>query len=343
MKISQPLLMQKLTIAAEKIISKQEAKYFAQETIEAHLRKAPRTNPLKSSVDDLEASTANKKRKIEYIVDLPSFISINFNGNGPLTYIKRIHDELEKRSKKNGIVMAAFTNGKGMHTLHTWIQGLAKRGLLAIAICNGGPNGVVPFNGTKGVFGTNPIAYGIPGRKGEIFCVDMATSEIPFFEIMDAYKNKATLPEHSAVDNVGEYTTDPKKALDFSLSKIDPISNLLPIGGGYKGYYLVYLFEILTSALIGTPSSPEMTTDFIPEEHGSIIMVFDPKSMGTEKTFYKSISKIHGVLKKQIPKKGATIPIPGESNNKRLSKSLNTDIEVDEKLLEKLNNLGKAR
>lgn len=343
MKISPSLLVLKLSQAAETIISPSEAKYFAEETVEAHLRKAPRTNPFKSSIDDLEASISNKKKKIEYTVNLPSFISINFNSHGPLTYIKQIHDELEKRSKKNGIVMVAFTNGKGMHTLHTWVQGLAKRGLLAMAICNGGPNGVVPFNGTKGVFGTNPIAYGIPGRRGEIHCVDMATSEIPFFEILDAFKNKKTLPINSAVDDTGANTTDPNKALDFSISKTDPISNLLPIGGGYKGYYLVYLFEILTSALIGTPSSPEMGTDFIPEEHGSIIMVFNPKSIGTGKTFYKSLDNLNSALKRQKPKKGTTIPIPGESNNERLSGLLNKEIEVDDKLLERLDSLGKTR
>ena len=186
MKINTAELELKLAKAAEQVVSKEEAQYFAAETIETHLRKAPRTNPLKSSIGDLEACIKHNGKKITYKIDLPSFISIDFNSHGPLLYIKKIHDELEKRSNANGLAMAAFTNSQSMHTVHAWVQGLAKRGLVAIAVSNGGPNAVIPFNGTRGLFGTNPMAYGIPGENGQIHCVDMATSEIPFFEIKEA-------------------------------------------------------------------------------------------------------------------------------------------------------------
>jgi uncharacterized protein YeeX (DUF496 family) len=119
MKVEQSDLISKLTQAAEKIIPHEEAVYFATETLEAYIRKSPRTNPLKSSIDDLETSLKNKDKKIKYVVDLPSYIAIDFQGHGPLTYLKKIHDELGTRADTNGIVMAAFTNSQSMHTLHT--------------------------------------------------------------------------------------------------------------------------------------------------------------------------------------------------------------------------------
>jgi ureidoglycolate dehydrogenase (NAD+) len=217
---------------------------------------------------------------------------------------------------------------------------LAKRGLLAIAVCNGGPAAVIPFNGTKGIFGTNPIAYGIPGEKGQIYCVDMATSEIPYFELLNANKNKQQLRDHTAVDQNGEFTTDPSKALDFSKSKSDPDSNIVSIGGGYKGYYMTYLMEVITSALIGMPSGPEMHSDFMPEEHGSILLVFSPKAMGTDEEFKTSIKALHQAIKTQKPKAGETIRLPGEENNKKF-KEATQQIEVDDTLVERLNKLSK--
>lgn len=328
-------LANKLALAAQKVVSEEEAEYFANESIETHIRKSPRSNPLKSTIGDLKACLDNSDKEISYKVDLPSFFSIDFHSHGPLVYINRIHDELEERANRNGLAMAAFTNSQSMHTLHAWVQGLAKRGLLVIAVCNGGPNAVAPFNGTRGLFGTNPMAYGIPGESEEIYCVDMATSEIPFFEFMASLNSGEPLREHSAIDQGGEFTTNAKAAIVPGSDPEDPISGIVPMGGGYKGYYLVYLLELLTSALIGMPSSPEMNPSFKAEEHGAILLAFSPKSMGTEQSFRATVKELHKALKAQTPKAGETIRIPGEENNKRLTASKD-ELEIDDELIKKL-------
>lgn len=340
MKISIIDLQTRLVKAAEKLVTKEEAEYFAQESVETHIRKSPRSNPLKSTVGDLKACLDNKDKEINYKVDLPSFVAIDFKSHGPLVYIKRIHDELEQRANTNGLAMAAFTNSQSMHTLHAWVQGLAKRGLLAIAVCNGGPSAVVPFNGTRGLFGTNPMAYGIPGENGEIFCVDMATSEVPFFEFMASLKSGEPLRERAAVDQKGEFTTNAKDAVVPDSNPEDPISGIVPMGGGYKGYYLVYLMELLTSALIGMPSSPEMNPSFKAEEHGAILLAFSPKAIGTEKSFQNTVNALHKALKNQTPKTGKDIRIPGEENTRRL-KDMSSDLDIDDELLNKLEKLIK--
>lgn len=328
-------LKTKLAKLAEQIVDGEAARYYANEVVEAHIRKSPRTNVLKSAISDVEKSIELKDAKISYDVDLPSYLSINFHGHGPLTYIKQIHDELEERANKNGLAMAAFTNGQSMHTLHTWVQGLAKRGLLGLAVCNGGPRSVIPFNGTTGLLGTNPLAYGIPGEKGEIFCIDMATSEIPYFEILDDEKNGNKLRDRSAVDSKGEFTINPKEALDFSVSKTDPTSNLVPMGGGYKGFYIVYLMEVLTSTLIGAPSSPEMSTNFVAQEHGAILIAFSPKAFGTADSFRESIKALHQAIKAQPSKSGTKIRLPGEGNNSKHNIAPE-EIEIDDKILDSL-------
>lgn len=338
--VSSAEITELLKTVAQKVVSEPEAEYFAKETVEAHIRKSPRTSPLDSAIKDLEACLNNSDESLKYAVDLPAYLAIDFNGQGPLPYLKKIHDEIEHRANSSGLAMVAFTNSKSMHTLHDWVQGLAKRGLLAIAICNGGPSAVVPYNGTKGLFGTNPIAYGIPGQNGDIYCIDMATSEIPYFEILDANKNHESLKEHSAVNNRGEFTTSASEALDFSASQTDPVSNLVSIGGGYKGYYLTFLTEIMTSALIGMPASSQMSSGFVPEEHGAMLLAFSPKAMGTEEKFQASMESLHQALKSQTSKEGTNINMPGERNNQRYQQRANALLEIDQSLLDKLDSLS---
>ncbi|MCB9822408.1 Ldh family oxidoreductase [Candidatus Nomurabacteria bacterium] len=340
MKISVEDLRQKLITAASQVVSPEEAAYFADECIEAHIRKAPRSNSLKSTISDLKACIENKDKEIDYKVDLPSYLSIDFHSQGPLVYLKRIHDELEGRSSKNGIAMASFVNSQSMHTLHTWVQGLAKRGLVALAVCNGGPSAVVPHNGTRGVFGTNPMAFGLPGKDGDIHCVDMATSQIPFFEFMDSLKSDKPLQENAAVDRAGNPTTSAKDAIDPDSDPNDPVSNIVPMGGSYKGYYLVYLLELLTSGLIGMPSSPEMSADFVPEEHGAVLIVFNPKAMGTANNLSQSVEAIHDTLRKQTPKQGTEIRIPGQENSRRFAENV-PEIEVEDDIIKNLKGLIK--
>lgn len=110
------------------------------------------------------------------------------------------------------------------------------------------------------------------------------------------------------------------------------------MGGSYKGYYLVYFLELLTSGLIGMPSSPEMSDNFVPEEHGAVLIAFNPKAMGTANNLSQSVQSIHDTLRNQTPKQGTEIRIPGQENNKRFAKSIQ-EIDVDEDTLNKLDEL----
>ena len=276
-----------------------------------------------------------KDPEIKKTIDLPGYTQYDFKGKGPSLKIKEIHDELEKKAKNNGISMVSIINSGGMHTMHLWTQGLAKRGLFALCAWNGGPDAVVPFNGTRGIFGTNPLTYGFPGDKGDIV-IDMATSEIPFFKILDAKKNQTPLPENTAVDNDGEITTDPNKAIDAK-----EISNLLPMGGNYKGYNINYLMEIMTSALIGARASSQMSDSYIETEHGGFIIAIAIDKITDRKKYDASVKSMNEKIRAQKPKKDVKkVQVPGDRNlERKIDINDKTDIEIDpeyKKILEEL-------
>ena len=135
MKITITELKTTLEKIAKKYVSPQEAIYFSEEITEAYIRKYPRSNVLKDEVlADVKRQEQYKKNSMNIVKELPSLIRIDFN-HLPITFkIKYIHDLLIEKANNTGIAILAFDNSGGMHSLHTWAQGLAKRGYFVFGI-----------------------------------------------------------------------------------------------------------------------------------------------------------------------------------------------------------------
>lgn len=331
-----------LAQAAAKYVSQEEAAYFAAEAVETDIRKPPRKKYSDDMIKDIQSwegktagETTKKNRGVTKSIDLPGYTQYDFNGLGPSLKIKEIHDELARKASVNGIAMASIINSGGMHVMHLWTQGLAKRGLFALSSWNGGPDAVVPIDGTRGVFGTNPFTYAFPSDNGTVV-IDMASSEIPYFKIVEATKNNTLLPENTAVDSDGEITKDPAKAMD-----VNGVSNLLPMGGNYKGYNMNYLFEIMTSALIGARISAEMSDDYIEVEHGGFIIAIDIDKVTNRNKYDASVAKMNQKIRAQKPRKGVeSVIVPGDTNLARMQGITDdSEIEVANEYVEALRSL----
>lgn len=331
MKITIDELKILLSQAAVKYVNQDEADYFATETVDTFIKKQPRSGSLKDILNDLKSWKEHPNNKLTVEAEKPASLLINFNSLGPSLKLKYLHDEAETRAKKYGISMIGINHG-GAHTLNLWTDGLGKRGLISIFMYNGGPNGVVPHGGTLGIFGTNPISYAIP-TENEPIIVDMATSEIPYFEISGASKENKPLKANVAVDKSGKVTTDPKQAL-FE----DGTSNLLPMGGGYKGYALVLLIEILTGSLVRSFLSNEMHPDYIVDEHGGLLLTIDISSFTDLDKFKKSVSEMCKKVRSQTPTEGVQkITIPGDRNYEKRDKIISQgNVDVDDEIVSEL-------
>ncbi len=312
-------------------VTPEEAEYFAAETVETDIRKPSHKKYRQGTIDDI-ASWKNMDKEVVKTIDLPGYTQYDFKGKGPAIKLKEIHDDLERKARVNGISMVSIINSAGMHTMHLWTQGLAKRGLFALSAWNGGPDAVVPFNGTRGIFGTNPLTYGFPGDKGDIV-IDMATSEIPFFKIVGAKAAQTPLPENTAVDNDGQLTTDPNKAIDET-----EVSNLLPMGGGYKGYNINYLMEIMTGALVGARVSSQMSNSYIETEHGGFVIAIAIDKVTSRSAFDAGVKSMNEKIRAQKPKAGVEkVQVPGDRNlEKKAGITDETEIAVDEEYRKKL-------
>ena len=178
-------------------------------------------------------------------------------------------------------VTSARTNGIcGMSVEHThtctslgfFTEQFAREGLLAIGTTNASPR-VSPPGGSVPVLGTNPIAMAVPdGAGGIALQFDFSTSAVALGKITMAAAAGEDIPLGWAVDADGNPTSDPQAALSGSLVS----------AGGYKGYGIGLMVEILAGAMTGcrlsTDVPPLKTTEGEPHDLGQFYVVVDPGS-----------------------------------------------------------------
>lgn len=108
---------------------------------------------------------------------------------------------------------------------------------------------VKSYAGKKPFLGNNPICFTAP-TQGEPFCLDMATSIVTFNKIRQLRDEGLPAPAGVGANSEGIETTNPHE-----------ITTLLPVGG-YKGYGLSMMVEILCSLLTGMPYGPHIPKMF---------------------------------------------------------------------------------
>ena len=167
------------------------------------------------------------------------------NGLGAVT-AARCCEHANRLAATHGMGMVTVKNANHFGACAFWAQRLSAEGNIGIVVCNASPL-VAPWQGKEVRFGTNPICMAVPGGK---FLLDMATTTVAANRIYKAVTNQeTTIPQGWALDSAGRPTTDPKAALAGGF--------VMPLGG-YKGYGLAILVEILCAVLGGGAMSTEL-------------------------------------------------------------------------------------
>lgn len=167
--------------------------------------------------------------------------------------------------------LAAVAVNRCFHFSALWpeVERLSNAGLAAIAMVPS-HSWVAPAGGTRGILGTNPLAFSWP-RQGKMpFTFDFATSAFARGEI-ELYKRAGkALPDGVALDKDGNPTNDPDAALAGAMLTF----------GGYKGSALSIMIELMAGPLIDDLTSLESMA-FAEGKggapyHGQIVLAFDP-------------------------------------------------------------------
>lgn len=247
-------------------------------------------NQLKNSVGVKQTIMVNK----------PSMKLINGNGKSAWLIGQEMVKMVCDMAKKQGIGAVGLYNTTYHNIMAYYSRKIAEQKLLAIILANGGPASVAPFGGSQPLFGTNPLSFGIP-TKGTPIIFDGATGQFAYGTIRIAKRLGKKLFPDTYFAKDGTFTTDPEKAI-----------GLIPFGG-YKGYAVNLLIEVLTGALVRAKMGFATKSE---KDLGSFFIAVDPSCFVPYKTFTDETSRLVKEILSNKPLPGMKVRVPGQGSEK---------------------------
>lgn len=240
--------------------------------------------------------------------------------NGMLALRDAAHD-VAALSSDHGIAAIGVRETSGSTgAIGYFARSIADAGKIGVVMC-GTPKAVAPAGGIDPMFGTNPIAVGLPVPGAEPVVLDMATGAIAWFGLIAARDRGEAIGEGLAYDAHGAPTTDPKAALDGAIKAF-----AVPKGSG-----LAFVIEALTGALVGggLAGDPDANTN-----RGNFLIAIDPAVVGGADYAGRIRTLLERVRAGRPAEDDGVILLPGERGDRLAAQRLAAGtIEIDGNLL----------
>ena len=154
-----------------------------------------------------------------------------------------------RKASETGAAVVTVRNSNHFGASAFYALQAVEPGMIGFAATNAGPT-MAPTGGREGRLGNNAFAIAVP-TGGVPLVLDMATGAVAWGKIFVAQQARKKIPTTWALDKHGVPTDDPNAAAHQGL--IQPL-------GGYKGYGLSLLLDILTGVLSGGGFSTQVRT-----------------------------------------------------------------------------------
>jgi L-2-hydroxycarboxylate dehydrogenase (NAD+) len=138
--------------------------------------------------------------------------------------------------------------------------------MIGLAMCNASPR-VVPTGGTTGILGTNPISLAVPDEGKGPFILDMSTSAVSSGKIDVTLRKGEKIPAGWVYPSVEPFLDSegvaPMSVLQYPLGGVKET-------GGYKGYGLALMVDILAGVLSGANFGSRLAASKKPDAEADI-------------------------------------------------------------------------
>ena len=178
---------------------------------------------------------------------LPAAIVID--GNNTMGYISgaMAMGKAVEMAKDAGIGLALVKNSCHFGATGCYSNIAAENGMIGFAASNVDKKMGIP--GAKGmVMGHNPFSFAAPSTIIPSIILDISSSNVASLKVLKAKAQGQSIPDTWITDAEGLPTTDPSKYPDEGA--------LMPMGN-HKGYGIAMFIEIMTSILLGQPTSTQ--------------------------------------------------------------------------------------
>ena len=228
------------------------------------------------------------------------------------------------KAKQTGVAIVGANNLGHTGMMGYYVSMMAERQLIGLGVCDCMPR-IVPWGGIDAIFGTNPIAIGIPAPDKYPIVIDLSTAALTMGDIALVEKRGERIPAGRALDRAGHFTDDPAEARKGSV---------LPFGE-HKGYALALAVQIFSSVLVGADVMPKPGKNY-----GVCFIAFDPTAFVAMEDFQRDASELIQAIKASRKMKGVEeILIPGERAYREREQRLEEGVELDDTLYKELSAL----
>jgi LDH2 family malate/lactate/ureidoglycolate dehydrogenase len=245
--------------------------------------------------------------------------------------------EAVARAQSTGVGMVGIRRSNHFGEAGYFVRSAVEAGMIGLLTTNGSPN-MPPWGGTDKLFGTLPLAVGIPAGRHPAVVLDIALGVVSKGKILVAARGGAKIPLGWGVDSTGAVTDDPNKVLDGGWTQ--------PIGG-HKGSGMIMVLEVLTGILTGSGivdaigdlyEDPER-----PQNLGHFAAAIDIGSFIPLESFKQGVDHLIDLVKASPLAPGHDeILVPGEREHRLELKAKETGIHLDQETRRQLRDLAAA-
>lgn len=197
-------------------------------------------------VKRLRMGLVNPRARPEVVREGPSTVLID-GDNGLGAVVGRwAMETCIRKAGETGAAWAAVRHSNHFGICSYFTMLATERGMVGLAFTNGPPN-MAPWGSATPYMSTNPLSVALPTQDQPVV-LDMATSAVSRFAIIQAAERDEQIPPGWALDRRGRPTTDPQAARE---------GFAMPLGG-HKGSGLAMVIDALCGILSGGAFGPRV-------------------------------------------------------------------------------------
>jgi uncharacterized oxidoreductase len=228
------------------------------------------------------------------------------------------------KAGEHGVGAVSLFHSGHVGRLADYVEMAANQGMIGIALVSVGGNSIASYGSMEPVGGTNPMAFGIPGREDRHIVLDFATAAMSMGELRHRVGRGEAIPEGIMLDGHGRPTTD------FKAFSGPPKGAVLPFGG-YKGSGLHLVAEILGGLLTGNGLGREWWNEGGPAVNGVFFQAIQIEEFQPLNEFLEKLDELSEFAKSRRPVPGfGPILLPGERSRANAEKQTREGIEMEE-------------
>jgi LDH2 family malate/lactate/ureidoglycolate dehydrogenase len=245
------------------------------------------------------------------------------------------------KARATGVGLSAVRNSLHFGACGFYAKMASDAGLVGLVTTTAAGVRVAPTRGAEAKLGTDPIAFAAPGRDGEPFLLDMATTTVAAGRIRNKANEGLQCPPGWVLTAEGLPSTDPEEtAKGGFMTSLGGSEE----GSSYKGYGLAVMVNILSACLSGASliTDPMQTKRQI-MNIGHFFMAIDPGLFRDPSDFRADVATMCGALRAAKPLDPARpVLVAGDPEHANAKRRMQAGIPVGAGLLKKVRAIAEA-